>query len=133
MQATEPFNSSLELIVSVLYVKITGTIAITCCSILIEKFEVVVLSVQITAEKFLQQDFSCIPVLESHEEVQFLLSPKKLIDEILSPQKCMRIERWLAAINSKRIHNMDMIFFIIYKVTEINLVKYYKTHSIYYN
>ena len=113
MQATECFNISvLEGATVVTIDNRTGTRAIVLCSVLKEKKEVVESSVVIVAAKFLQQDFCLIVVLESQVPPHVFFFPKKTMDEILFPQKCIFTARWLVAISRIRIQIMETIFFI---------------------
>lgn len=73
-------------------------------------------SVVIVATRFFQHDFELIEGLpevsfESHDP-QFLLLPKKSIEEISPPQKCMFTIRLLVAARRSKIHTMERIFFI---------------------
>ena len=113
LQATECFNSSVIGEATVVYVDITGTRAIAFCSVLKEKVEVVESSVLIVAVKFLQHDFSLIDAFESQPFEQPLLFPKKSIEEISPPQKCMFTARLLVANSRSKIHIMEITFFII--------------------
>lgn len=113
MQTTEPFNISIDELLSVVNSNGIGTTAIAGCSVLNEKLDVDVSSVEITAVKFLQHDFSFSVSLESHVPPQVLFLPKKLIAEITFPQKCIFTDKLLVATSSTKIHNMEMSFFML--------------------
>ena len=114
-QATQPFSISIpEGVATLAEVNTDGTVATAFCSVWNENPEVVESSVVIVVENVLQQDFSFKELLvDSQEEFPHaVLLPKKSIDAISPPQKCIFTARLLVATNRIKIQIMETIFFI---------------------